>query len=267
MRSLFFHLLIFFCSANSSWAEDHLGFRWGGPDDDAKLIQLSDPLPNHEYSLNKAAMMDTMHFLQKKGWSKRGSGAGIYYSSDIADSFSDGRSELFIFNISETIPISEGALGTSVHNYYFNHGVRPPIISRYGDTWHVIARVPGPSELKSGERITFHRATALDAPTIFEQFKAEYLSNPKKLNSVLSAFARNTQDKKLILPLETRDFIEAYTQKIREELSNTAGFNDRTNSGPPWNVEFPSSKENLDEVLSNLKIKRCNDLMSGETAP
>ena len=184
-----------------------IGFRWGGEIDDTKLANLSKKINDSEFRLTNDVILDVVNFMDSKGWSNRPSGAGIYYSTDLTDSFSDDRKELFIFNISDSIPISNGNLGLQVRNYYLNSGVAPPYISKYTPTWYVIARPPSDAEFEKGLKILFHRATANDASTAFVNTHGKAKQHLEKFFNRLNDVQYGAS-----IPAETRAFMSAYAE-------------------------------------------------------
>jgi hypothetical protein len=218
-------LFILFISARS-FASEHLGFRWGGPDDDRQLLKLSVKLSNSDYRITDKVILDTIHFMDEQGWTNRSSGAGIYYSSDLTDSLkiSVGRSELFIFLISDDIQIGQGALGLKVRNYYLNQGEAPPMISRYTDTFHVIARVPNDREFAAGTKIIFHPATEADGAKVFQQLKMNLPENrlalQQTLTNLLGSLVKSESYQKehptvksFEIPPPTQNFMRAFAEQ------------------------------------------------------
>lgn len=183
-----------------------IGFRWGGPTDDSILTSLARASGNEyeltEANVKSAVMNDVAHNWQKS------SGSGIFYSSDLSDSFSDGRVELFLFDTGNT-PIEDGAIGSVSRDYYTGaSSTLPPFIAKYNPTWYVIARAPSESE-----GIKFHRAEARDSLFICKYFKQKYPNSADFkifIDRTTKTFNYRLSDSSYSIPTATRGFINTF---------------------------------------------------------
>jgi|GEM_PF-6295315 len=205
--------------AHTAIAATLIGFRWGNPTDDGILVSLATPLADGKYRLTNANVKSAVDYDVQKGWN-RNSGSGIYFSSDPSDSFGDGRHELFIFEIKTpdgtTLPIEHGGLGESVRDYYLHDGKAPPVISRYTDSWFVIARTPTDEEFQKGTQIVFHRATAKDVDLVWNVLQQEAVEGShRNVPSVVQTFHTRLNDPEYAnaIPDDTKAFIQGFLQK------------------------------------------------------
>jgi hypothetical protein len=213
-------LLLCVVATNTVYAGDGLsstilGYRWGEEQDDAALIRNAEKT-SEGYRLTQADILDAVNHDIRKGWSK-GSGSGIYYSSDPVDSFGDGRSELFIFELTSPhdgwFPIAVGPLGSQVRDFYLSGGTPPPMVSRYTETWHVIARVPSDQDFAEGLKITFHAATVDDAKMVLQDLNKQWSTSStavENMDRVLKRFKLRTTDASYKIPVDTLRFMKKF---------------------------------------------------------
>jgi hypothetical protein len=223
-------VLILMSLGSTAYADHSIVYRWGGPADDAALIRHAKTITGG-YRLTREDIIDAVNHDLAKGWNKS-SGSGIFYSTDPADSFSDGRSELFIFHLEapagKSFPIGEGALGNQVRDYYLKNGPEVPMISRYNPTWHVIARVPEDEDFENGLKITFHPATELDAEEAFNDLTKNWgkVESVSKFELVLNRYLSRVIDKNYQIPEKTLKFIQNFAAIAKQNFGESSAIAD-----------------------------------------